>query len=90
MLANTNALGQPVACMRFMGGREFARTGRRRQPTVHRFEAPEELIARGTMALPCFAERRRTVRRARRPRRRAGAAANASASAMPWRRCTAC
>jgi sugar (pentulose or hexulose) kinase len=24
MLANTNALGQPVACMRFMGGREFA------------------------------------------------------------------
>jgi hypothetical protein len=23
MLANTNALGQPVACMRFMGGREF-------------------------------------------------------------------
>ena len=24
MLANVNALGQPVACMRFMGGREFS------------------------------------------------------------------
>jgi sugar (pentulose or hexulose) kinase len=54
MLANTNALGQPVACMRFMGGREFGElAGAHAQPCG--FEDIERLIARGTMALPCFA-----------------------------------
>jgi L-fuculokinase len=55
MLANTNALGLPVACMRFMGGREFAALAGT-QPVPCTFEEIEELIARGTMALPCFAE----------------------------------
>ena len=54
MLANTNALGQPVACMRFMGGREFAElAGTPVQPCA--IEDIERLVAQGTMALPCFA-----------------------------------
>jgi len=55
MLANTNALGQPVACMRFMGGREFAALAGT-APTPCTFAQIEQLVARGTMALPCFAE----------------------------------
>jgi L-fuculokinase len=55
MLANVNAFGDPVACMRFMGGREFsAIAGEDAQPC----EADDiaSMIERGTMALPCFAE----------------------------------
>jgi len=55
MLANTNALGQPVACMRFMGGREFAHLAGP-EPASCSFTQLEDLVARGTMALPCFAE----------------------------------
>jgi sugar (pentulose or hexulose) kinase len=54
MLANTNALGQPVACMRFMGGREFGELAGARPDTCS-FEDIERLVAQGTMALPCFA-----------------------------------
>lgn len=54
MLANTNALGRPVACMRFMGGREFAELAGA-QPVPCGFDAVERLVARGTLALPCFA-----------------------------------
>jgi sugar (pentulose or hexulose) kinase len=55
MLANTNALGQPVACMRFMGGREFAAiAGPAPQPCTQ--DDLARLLARGTLALPCFAE----------------------------------
>jgi L-fuculokinase len=55
MLANTNALGQPVACMRFMGGREFSLlAGAQSAPCS--WEVLERLVARGTMALPCFAD----------------------------------
>ena len=54
MLANTNALGQPVACMRFMGGREFGELAGA-QPQTCGFEEIERLVAEGTMALPCFA-----------------------------------
>ena len=54
MLANTNALGQPVACMRFMGGREFAElAGAAVEPCA--FEDIERLVRQGTLALPCFA-----------------------------------
>ncbi|WP_323142031.1 FGGY-family carbohydrate kinase [Massilia phyllosphaerae] len=54
MLANTNALGQPVACMRFMGGREFAElAGAVVEPCA--IEDIERLVRRGTLALPCFA-----------------------------------
>ncbi|TFW34921.1 FGGY-family carbohydrate kinase [Massilia horti] len=55
MLANTNALGQPVACMRFMGGREFG-TLAGEHPQTCSLEDIERLIAQGTLALPCFAE----------------------------------
>jgi sugar (pentulose or hexulose) kinase len=55
MLANTNALGQPVACMRFMGGREFGALAGPNSVACT-FQQIEELVARGTMALPCFAE----------------------------------
>jgi L-fuculokinase len=55
MLANTNALGQPVACMRFMGGREFGALAGS-EPQLCTLEDIERLIARGTLPLPCFAE----------------------------------
>jgi sugar (pentulose or hexulose) kinase len=54
MLANTNALGQPVACMRFMGGREFGELAGT-QPQLCTLQDLERLVAQGTMALPCFA-----------------------------------
>jgi sugar (pentulose or hexulose) kinase len=55
MLANTSALGQPVACMRFMGGREFGALAGP-NPQACSFDVIERLVARGTLALPCFAE----------------------------------
>lgn len=55
MLANTNALGQPVACMRFMGGREFALLAGD-QPATCSYLQLERLVARGSMAIPCFAD----------------------------------
>jgi L-fuculokinase len=55
MLANTNALGQPVACMRFMGGREFGELAGA-APSVCASADIERLIARGSFAQPCFAE----------------------------------
>ncbi|NIA52088.1 L-fuculose kinase [Massilia sp. TW-1] len=54
MLANTNALGQPVACMRFMGGREFGELAGA-APVPCGFDDLERLVAQGTVALPCFA-----------------------------------
>jgi sugar (pentulose or hexulose) kinase len=54
MLANTNALGRPVACMRFMGGREFGELAGA-APATCGVDDIERLIARGTLALPCFA-----------------------------------
>lgn len=55
MLANTNALGQPVACMRFMGGREFALLAGE-QPASCSYLQLEQMVARGSMAIPCFAD----------------------------------
>jgi sugar (pentulose or hexulose) kinase len=55
MLANTNALGQPVACMRFMGGREFGALAGD-QPATCSYLQLEQMVARGTMAIPCFAD----------------------------------
>jgi sugar (pentulose or hexulose) kinase len=55
MLANTNALGQPVACMRFMGGREFgALAGTDAVPCS--VADLQQIIDQGTYALPAFAE----------------------------------
>ncbi|MEW7847625.1 FGGY family carbohydrate kinase [Massilia aurea] len=55
MLANTNALGQPVACMRFMGGREFSLLAGA-HPVTCSWGELERLVARGTLALPGFAD----------------------------------
>lgn len=55
MLANTNAFGQPVTCMRFMAGREFAALAGPAPQTSTR-EDLARMVARGTLALPCFAD----------------------------------
>ncbi|MCG2583921.1 FGGY-family carbohydrate kinase [Massilia sp. TS11] len=55
MLANVDAFGNPVACMRFMGGREFAALAGP-QPQTCSADDIARLIARGSYALPCFAE----------------------------------
>jgi L-fuculokinase len=55
MLANTNAFGQPVACMRFMGGREFAVLAGA-QPAVCSVEDIQYIVDERIFALPCFAE----------------------------------
>ena len=55
MLANTNALGQPVACMRFMGGREFSVLAGADAQVCARADL-DALIAQCSFALPCFAD----------------------------------
>ncbi|MEO6278886.1 L-fuculose kinase [Roseateles sp.] len=55
MLANCDVFGDAVPCMRFMGGREFAAIAGT-QPAAFVAADVERLIARRTMALPCFAE----------------------------------
>jgi sugar (pentulose or hexulose) kinase len=55
MMANVDATGRPVACAKFMGGREFAVL-----TEGHATEAGEadvaEVIAAGALALPSFAD----------------------------------
>jgi sugar (pentulose or hexulose) kinase len=53
MLANSSATGQPVACMRFMGGREFAALAGADAETCGLNDV-QALIAQQTLALPCF------------------------------------
>jgi sugar (pentulose or hexulose) kinase len=55
MLANSNALGKAVACMRFMGGREFAELAGA-DVEVCELEDLQTLIEQQTMALPCFSQ----------------------------------
>jgi L-fuculokinase len=55
MLANCNVFGDAVPCIRFMGGREFGAIAGER-PAPFTAEDVERLIARQTLALPCFAE----------------------------------
>jgi sugar (pentulose or hexulose) kinase len=51
-LANVDVLGRPIACGRFMGGREYAAIAdRSSNPDL---DAIERVIASGAMALPCF------------------------------------
>ncbi|WP_245313144.1 FGGY-family carbohydrate kinase [Bradyrhizobium macuxiense] len=50
-LANVDALGRPVACGRFMGGREYAVIAGDGNQDL---DAIERVIASGAMALPCF------------------------------------
>ncbi|MET3432469.1 sugar (pentulose or hexulose) kinase [Herbaspirillum seropedicae] len=54
MLANVNVLGAPVACMRFMGGREFAQIAGDDLPCSA--EQLQALIDAQVFALPCFSE----------------------------------
>ena len=57
MVSNTDLEGRPVACTRFMGGREFfelaGEDGLRASPTI---DDVAKLVARGTMALPSFTD----------------------------------
>jgi L-fuculokinase len=57
-LANVDAFGSPVATARFMGGREYAaiasEEGLRAEPAIADLTA---LLARGTLAIPAFADR---------------------------------
>ncbi|MTV36215.1 FGGY-family carbohydrate kinase [Duganella radicis] len=54
MLANSNAFGEAVPCMRFMGGREFAElAGSDAEPCG--IADLQTLIGQATMALPSFA-----------------------------------
>lgn len=56
MLANTNALGHPVACMRFMGGREFGVLAGAQEPGAACAAADlDRMIEQRTLPLPCFA-----------------------------------
>lgn len=55
MLANTNALGEPVACMRFMGGREFGVLAGP-NPEMCTLQDLQHIIDEGIFALPCFAQ----------------------------------
>ncbi len=53
MLANVNAFGQPVPCIRFMGGREFeVLAGPDAVPCSEADLA--HIVARMTLAVPCF------------------------------------
>jgi L-fuculokinase len=55
MLANITARGQAVACMRFMGGREFSALAGM-SPTMCTFADFEKLIVQNTLALPSFSD----------------------------------
>jgi L-fuculokinase len=55
MLANCSALGQPVPCMRFMGGREFAALAGTDASTCS-VDDLQQIIDQGSYALPTFAE----------------------------------
>ncbi|WP_295989953.1 FGGY family carbohydrate kinase [Rugamonas sp.] len=58
MLANVSAVGKPVACMRFMGGREFAALAGPQGEVCEVCDGAElaGLIERGSFALPSFAD----------------------------------
>jgi len=51
-LANVDALGRPIACGRFMGGREYALIAEGGDNAD--LDAIKRVIASGAMALPCF------------------------------------
>jgi sugar (pentulose or hexulose) kinase len=54
MLANVDVEGRPIACARFMGGREFREIiGNLREDTD--LASVARVVASGAMALPCFA-----------------------------------
>ncbi len=54
MLANVDVLGDPVACARFMGGREYATLAGVSPPTP-RYDDLESVLRGGSLAIPSFA-----------------------------------
>ena len=56
MVSNTDLEGRPVACTRFMGGREFLSLAGEEPDWTATPDDVAGLIARGTMALPSFTD----------------------------------
>ena len=54
--SNTDVLGRPVACCRFFGGKEFEVMAGDVPADAASFDVLDELIARGTFALPSFTD----------------------------------
>ncbi len=55
-VANVDVTGRPVACSRFMGGREYAVLAGEDRGTAATLDDVAQLIAAGTMALPSFTD----------------------------------
>ncbi|TMJ33916.1 MAG: hypothetical protein E6G87_14980 [Alphaproteobacteria bacterium] len=55
-VTNTDIFGRPVACCRFMGGREFEILSRGASAEAASFKALGELLAQETFALPSFTD----------------------------------
>jgi sugar (pentulose or hexulose) kinase len=55
-VTNTDIFGKPVACCRFMGGREYEVLSRGAPAEAASFEALGGLLAQGTFALPSFTD----------------------------------
>jgi sugar (pentulose or hexulose) kinase len=55
-VTNTDILGKPVACCRFMGGREFEILSRDASAEVASFKALGRLVSQETFALPSFTD----------------------------------
>ncbi len=64
-VTNTDIYGKPVACCRFMGGREYEVLSHGAPAEAASFEALDSLIAQGTFALPSFTDFRRADARDR-------------------------
>ncbi len=55
-VTNTDIFGRPVACCRFMGGREFESLSRDASAEAASLKALSELVAQETFALPSFTD----------------------------------
>lgn len=55
-VTNTDIFGKPVACCRFMGGREYEVLSRGAAAEAASFKALGGLVAQGTFALPSFTD----------------------------------
>ena len=53
-VSNTTVFGDPVACCRFMGGREFEAVAAGADPGLTSFSSASRLVANQTMAKPSF------------------------------------
>ncbi|WP_119270450.1 FGGY-family carbohydrate kinase [Taklimakanibacter deserti] len=55
-VTNTDIFGKPIACCRFMGGREYEVLSRGASAEAASFKALGSLVAQGTFALPSFTD----------------------------------